>query len=391
MPLVLAEVLLDRSDLGGPVRIGWGNVISDRPDLVAVAGSKAFLFYPTATGYSLAAEIDLGTEILSLEVGLREGNRDKILLGTVDRVVVYTASAGSLVQLWETVPETGARFVDLALARLNGDGVESLIAAAELRESLYFYQPAGQNGAGQGLQLLAIRVVPGPPQYLAILNRSEGQTPLIAVAYLIGGASGLILLNYTEVGIAEGPALENLPALVEALAAGDLRPAPGDELSWGGSDGRVRVIEVAGLTEPLTTVLTSDNLGTSVPALTVGRLIGDNVQTLLAGTPGGYIFGFRAPVEQTSPDWVLYTGSQVIFDLAVSSEGLLGLGTAGGGLQVWRIAAAGAMVHVVRPGETLASIAALYRTTAEELARINNLTNPNLIFPGQSLLIPQNP
>ena len=40
-------------------------------------------------------------------------------------------------------------------------------------------------------------------------------------------------------------------------------------------------------------------------------------------------------------------------------------------------------------GDTLISIARRYGTTAEELARINNIENPSLIFPGQKLKIPQ--
>ncbi|MDD3652855.1 MAG: LysM domain-containing protein [Desulfotomaculaceae bacterium] len=386
MPLVLAEVILDRKDLNGPVRVGWGNVISDRPDLVAAAGSKAFLFYPAAEGYVLAQTIDVGTVILSLAVGLREGNRDKILIGTEDRVLAYGTSAGSLVRLLETQPEPGARFVSLALARLAGDTGEAVIAAAEAQEFLYFYQVARLNGLGQELELLAIRVLPGPPQHLAVVNRIEGQTPLIAVAYIEDGTSGLIMLNYTEIGITEGPVQRNLPALVTSLTAGNLRPTPGSELSWGGGDGRLRVVEVG---ESLTTVLTSDNLGSSVPALTTGRLIGESVETLLAGTPEGFIFGYKAPVERSSPDWAVNTGGLPMNDLAVSSEGLIGLGTAVGGLQVWRITTAGILVHVVKPGETLASIAATYNTTVEALARINNLSNPSLIFPGQSLLISQ--
>ncbi|MDD4169292.1 MAG: LysM domain-containing protein [Desulfotomaculaceae bacterium] len=379
MPLVLAEEILDRSNLSGPVQVGWGNVISDRPDLVAAAGSKAFLFYPSETGYNLAEEIEVGTAILSLAVGLREGNRDKVLFGTEDRLLVYDASKGSLVRLWETPPEPGARFVDLALARLNAGGREAVIAAAETKEALYFYQVAGQV-----LELLAIRVLAGAPRRLAIINGSKGQTPLIAAAYLRNGSSGLSILRYTESGIAEGPILDPLPALVNSLVAGDLRPAPGDELSWGGDDGRLRVVEVA---ESITTPLTSDNLGSRVPALTAGRLIGDNVETLLAGTPGGFIFGYMAPVERSSPDWAVNTGGQPLNDLAVSSEGLVGLGTTVGGLQVWRIAADGASFHVVRLGETLASIARIYHTTTEALAVINNISNPDLIFPGQTLII----
>lgn len=45
-------------------------------------------------------------------------------------------------------------------------------------------------------------------------------------------------------------------------------------------------------------------------------------------------------------------------------------------------------VHVVSRGETLIRIASSYGSTAPTLARFNGLVNPNLIFPGQRLLIP---
>lgn len=44
--------------------------------------------------------------------------------------------------------------------------------------------------------------------------------------------------------------------------------------------------------------------------------------------------------------------------------------------------------HIVRPGETLNSIALQYGTTPQAIALANKLANPNLIFVGQTLLIP---
>lgn len=43
--------------------------------------------------------------------------------------------------------------------------------------------------------------------------------------------------------------------------------------------------------------------------------------------------------------------------------------------------------YVVRSGDTLASIAAKYRTTWQKLAALNNVKNPNLIFQGQILRV----
>ena len=44
-------------------------------------------------------------------------------------------------------------------------------------------------------------------------------------------------------------------------------------------------------------------------------------------------------------------------------------------------------IHIVKAGETLSSIARLYNTTWQNLAKINNLKNPDLINIGQKLII----
>jgi len=48
-------------------------------------------------------------------------------------------------------------------------------------------------------------------------------------------------------------------------------------------------------------------------------------------------------------------------------------------------------MHIVQRGETLTSIAARYGTTVAELVRLNNINNPNLIFPGQVLIVREDP
>ncbi|MDP9271277.1 MAG: LysM peptidoglycan-binding domain-containing protein [Chloroflexota bacterium] len=52
-------------------------------------------------------------------------------------------------------------------------------------------------------------------------------------------------------------------------------------------------------------------------------------------------------------------------------------------------ARAGEPTVVVLPGDTLGAIAARYRTSVERLAALNRLSDPNLIHAGQHLLIPQ--
>ena len=44
--------------------------------------------------------------------------------------------------------------------------------------------------------------------------------------------------------------------------------------------------------------------------------------------------------------------------------------------------------HIVKVGETLSTIALDYRRTLQQLLQANLLTNPNLIYPGQQIIIP---
>ncbi|MGP4060815.1 L,D-transpeptidase family protein [Halobacillus sp. H74] len=46
------------------------------------------------------------------------------------------------------------------------------------------------------------------------------------------------------------------------------------------------------------------------------------------------------------------------------------------------------MIHTVKPGETLTQISRDYRTPLGEILSVNQIPNPNLIYPGQRLEIP---
>jgi nucleoid-associated protein YgaU len=59
----------------------------------------------------------------------------------------------------------------------------------------------------------------------------------------------------------------------------------------------------------------------------------------------------------------------------------------GGGGQEGQGAAAA--VYVVKSGDTLARIAKAHGTTAEEIAKANNLADPDRLKVGQKLLIPK--
>lgn len=49
------------------------------------------------------------------------------------------------------------------------------------------------------------------------------------------------------------------------------------------------------------------------------------------------------------------------------------------------------MNYVVRPGDSLYSIASRFGVSVDELARINRISDPELIYPGQTLFIPMTP
>jgi LysM repeat protein len=51
------------------------------------------------------------------------------------------------------------------------------------------------------------------------------------------------------------------------------------------------------------------------------------------------------------------------------------------------LVAAPPSIHVIARGESLASIARQYGITVEQLIQINNITNPNLIYSGQPLMV----
>lgn len=49
------------------------------------------------------------------------------------------------------------------------------------------------------------------------------------------------------------------------------------------------------------------------------------------------------------------------------------------------------MTYIVQPGDTLYKIARKFNTTVQAILAVNNIPNPNLIYPGQLLEIPEEP
>ncbi|NLJ59275.1 MAG: LysM peptidoglycan-binding domain-containing protein, partial [Tissierellia bacterium] len=46
------------------------------------------------------------------------------------------------------------------------------------------------------------------------------------------------------------------------------------------------------------------------------------------------------------------------------------------------------VIYTVQPGDTLYGIALLYGSTVQGIVEANNITNPDLIYPGSIILIP---
>jgi len=70
----------------------------------------------------------------------------------------------------------------------------------------------------------------------------------------------------------------------------------------------------------------------------------------------------------------------------------LQLPTSGGGIPVPNASPTPAttpVTYVVQPGDSLYKIALQYRVSIQRLAEANQITNPNRIFYGQVLIIPQ--
>jgi putative chitinase len=59
-----------------------------------------------------------------------------------------------------------------------------------------------------------------------------------------------------------------------------------------------------------------------------------------------------------------------------------------GAQTAWAAPSASGLVHTVRPGDTLYSIARVYGTTVWAISAANGIANPNYIYVGQRLVIP---
>lgn len=76
-------------------------------------------------------------------------------------------------------------------------------------------------------------------------------------------------------------------------------------------------------------------------------------------------------VNNIAPPYVIYPGQQILIPKGSPSK-----------------PPADTEVYIVKKGDTLYSIAKAFNVSVEDITKLNNLSNPELIYPGQKLLIP---
>jgi len=163
----------------------------------------------------------------------------------------------------------------------------------------------------------------------------------------VSGGSGMVQVNTVDVGTG-----------AISYAAIRLNPAPAQ--SGSGVIASIKFMGKAASTSPVTlvTVALSDKIASPIPATPVnGQIKVTCVSTPVPTTPGAPTAKPTGPgptkVPPTSP-----------------------------------VPPPTGCTHVVKPGETLYSIAAMYGVTVQAIMQANGLTDPNTIYIGQTLKIP---
>ncbi|WP_346934588.1 LysM peptidoglycan-binding domain-containing protein [Clostridium sp.] len=80
-----------------------------------------------------------------------------------------------------------------------------------------------------------------------------------------------------------------------------------------------------------------------------------------------------ASINGISNPNLIYPGQKIILPLSGSSTGG---------------STSSSSYYIVKSGDTLSGIAQIYGTTTQVLASTNNISNPNLIYPGQKIILP---
>ncbi|MEZ4707165.1 MAG: LysM peptidoglycan-binding domain-containing protein [Caldilineaceae bacterium] len=108
----------------------------------------------------------------------------------------------------------------------------------------------------------------------------------------------------------------------------------------------------------------------------------ENGQVFYIVQPGDQLFAIAERFGVATADIISANGIQ--------NPGLLRIGQRLiiPGITELQAAAASGRLHTVQPGEGLGQIAAYYGVTIADIARLNNLGNVEIIYPGQELIIP---
>lgn len=335
MLIITISRILYQVSLEGALQVASGNILSsDKKDLVVASGSSIYVYRPQNGNYQPAATLNLEQQVLSLEVGLASFGQNIILAGTEDRIIAFGNVGGAITRLWQTDPEPGANIRGLVLVDLDDDERAELAAIGSGNDTLYVYLLTGENLSSLRPQLLSIRQLPGPPQYITAFLPEPGKPPLLAIAYGENQASSIATYYLTESGFVEGPGLVNQPYGILGLTAGNLLPDPGEELVTAGNDGFVRSYIA---NTQLRLGLVSNNLGARVTAVDAS-ITGEGKNLLVAGTPGSYVFGFYSNTRgiTNQPNWAFKAGGPV-HDLDVIDQEKVAVGTQNGLLQVWEV------------------------------------------------------
>ena len=378
MPLLLWKTDLNQ----GRVLVAASRVIGDNKSFAAAFDNQILLFIPEDGEYLPSARIQLDSSITAIQgwkPGLAQEGVDQLVASTAETIFWLSGGPGRLSITARTDPETSADFVDIATGDLDRDGIEEVVAAASGMDSIFVYRPVAEPETA--LELVGIRLVPGTPRFVEVLTRPE-MNPAIAVVYEREGQSGLALFSLTDDGFEAGPVLEGLPLGITGLATGNFLPQIGDELAIGGPGGMVWLLQDGGRIDVL---MVTESLGASISALASTNNEMDN---LIAGTPGGYVFVFRYPVKR-SPDLAFNVGEGISSLQYLGRERLV-VGTTLGGVQVWSLAnGEQENTYIVGSGDSLWSIAERFGVSVEQILALNpSITNRNIIMPGQIIKIP---
>ncbi|HEY8347762.1 MAG TPA: LysM peptidoglycan-binding domain-containing protein [Symbiobacteriaceae bacterium] len=134
--------------MGRLVIIETGDLDDDGlPEIVACAGRELKVYDWTGDTYTLAREVALPKDGLSLAIGrIDAGGPGVVAVGTKDNVLLYAWTPSSLILLCQTLLYPNAYFRSLSLDDVNGDNRREVVAAASGAQTLYVYQVLAVSG-----------------------------------------------------------------------------------------------------------------------------------------------------------------------------------------------------------------------------------------------------